>query len=98
MAEPIIDKKALEHLAALSRLEFSPAEEEKLLRDLQSILGYVSELRSVDTENVQPMSGVANSRNVFREDADRESTNRGSDTRAFPQSKDGFLKVPPVFE
>jgi hypothetical protein len=31
-------------------------------------------------------------------DGGRENTNRGAGVDAFPESKDGYLKVPPVFE
>jgi Asp-tRNA(Asn)/Glu-tRNA(Gln) amidotransferase C subunit len=44
------------------------------------------------------MTGCTDLRNIFRGDAERENTNRGAGVLAFPESKDGFLKVPSVFE
>lgn len=97
-----IDKKELEHLASLARLELDPKEEEKLLSDLGTILEHFKELQALDTTNVEPMTGGTDLKNVFREDgADNdgpESTNRGAGVEAFPKSEDGFLKIPPVFE
>lgn len=97
-----IDKKELEHLAALARIEIEPKEEEKLLTDLGAILEYFNELKAVDTANVEPMTGGTDLKNVFREDlienGGRENTNRGAGIDAFPESQDGFLKIPPVFE
>lgn len=97
-----IDKKELEHLAALARLELDPKEEEKLLTDLGAILDHVKELQALDTSNVEPMTGGTDLKNVFREDgADNggpENTDRGAGVDAFPESQDGFLKIPPVFE
>ena len=93
-----INKEELEHLAKLARLELNPAEEEKLLADLGSILEYFKELQELDTSNVAPMTGGTDLRNVLREDTERENTNRGAGVEAFPESKDGFLKIPPVFE
>ena len=93
-----IDKAALEHLAELARLELAPAEEAKLLKDLGNILGHFEELKSLDTSNVKPMAGGTLLRNAFREDAERENTNRGAGVEAFPDKKDGYLKIPPVFE
>lgn len=97
-----INKKELEHLASLARLKLDPNEEEKLLTDLGAILDHVKELQSVDTANVEPMTGGTNLKNVFREDGAEkggpENTDRGAGVDAFPESEDGFLKIPPVFE
>lgn len=93
-----INKKTLEHLAKLMRIELDEREEEKLLKDLQSILGHFKELQELDTANVVPLSGGTELKNVFREDAGRENTNRGAGVEQFPEKHDGFLKIPPVFE
>jgi aspartyl-tRNA(Asn)/glutamyl-tRNA(Gln) amidotransferase subunit C len=92
-----IDKKTLEHLAKLARIELSEHEEEKLLRDLSAILDHFEELKTVDTAQVAPMAGGTGLVNTFREDTARESTNRGKGADAFPESEDGALKIPPVF-
>lgn len=97
-----ISKKELEHLAQLSRIEIDPKEIDKLIADLDAILDHVQELQALSTSDVPPMTGGTDLTNVFRadgaEDGGRESTNRGAGTDAFPESKDGYLKVPPVFE
>lgn len=93
-----IDKKSLEHLAELARLELNPEEEEKLLSDFEKILAYFEELKSLDTSGVEPMTGGTDLKNIFREDEERENTNKGEGIDAFPESEGGFLKVPPVFE
>ena len=93
-----IGKRELEHLAKLVRIELDPKEEDKLLKDLGNILDHFKELQALDTSNVQPMTGGTELRNAFREDEARENTNQGAGTEAFPESKDGYLKIPPVFE
>jgi aspartyl-tRNA(Asn)/glutamyl-tRNA(Gln) amidotransferase subunit C len=97
-----INKKELEHLAELSRIKLDPKEEEKLLTDLGAILDYFTELQKLDTSDVPPMTGGTDLLNSFREDlvdnGGRENTNQGAGVDAFPESKDGYLKVPPVFE
>jgi aspartyl-tRNA(Asn)/glutamyl-tRNA(Gln) amidotransferase subunit C len=102
MSTASIGKKELEHLAQLSRIELDPKEEDKLLADLGAILNYFKELQALDTTNVPPMTGGTDLMNVFREDGEeaggRENTNRGAGVNAFPESKDGYNKVPPVFE
>jgi aspartyl-tRNA(Asn)/glutamyl-tRNA(Gln) amidotransferase subunit C len=97
MASPI-SKHELEHLAALARIELHPKEEEKLLKDLGAILDYFKELQELDTADVAPMTGGTDLMNIFRGDAERENTNRGAGVEAFPETKDRYLKIPPVFE
>ena len=109
----LIDKKTLEYLAELSRIELDKKHEEKLLEDLQEILGYFEELKSVDTENVEPMSGGHAERdlshakrggtikkNVLREDEliNESKTSSVQLTGQFPEKENGYLKIPPVFE
>ena len=93
-----LDKKTLEHLAKLARIELDPKEEEKLLKDLGNILDYFKELQELDTANVPPMTGGTDLKNIFREDGERENTNRRAGVDAFPEKENGFLKIPPVFE
>lgn len=93
-----INKEELEHLAKLARIELDPGEEEKLLADLGNILDHFKELQALDTSNVAPMTGGTDLTNVLRADDERENTNRGAGVDAFPESKNGYLKVPPVFE
>ncbi len=96
MSSPI-NKTVLNHLAELARIKLGQREEEKLLEDLQKILQYFEELELLDTSGIAPMNGGTQLKNMFREDTERENTNRGAGVGAFPETKDEFLKVPPVF-
>jgi aspartyl-tRNA(Asn)/glutamyl-tRNA(Gln) amidotransferase subunit C len=97
-----IGKEELAHLAKLSRIEIDPKEADKLISDLGAILDHFKELQALDTSDVPPMTGGTDLVNVLRpdtiEEGGRESTNRGAGTDAFPEPKDGYNKVPPVFE
>lgn len=96
MSSPL-NEHALKHLAELARLELQPDEEKKILLDLEKILDHFSELQSVPTEHVEPMAGGTALTNVFREDEARVSTNLGNGRKQFPETENGFLKIPPVF-
>src|SRR3989344_8340781 len=100
MSSPI-NKESLEHLAKLARIELSPREEEKLLKDLDSILGHFEELKKLDTSSVIPATGGGDLKNVFRDDPPtggaRENTNQKEGVEQFPETHEGFLKIPPVF-
>jgi aspartyl-tRNA(Asn)/glutamyl-tRNA(Gln) amidotransferase subunit C len=93
-----INKEELKHLAKLSRIELSDKEEEKLLKDLDEILDYFKEIKSLDTSKVTPMTGGTELKNITREDNEREKTNEKCGVENFPEIKDGALKVPSVFE
>ena len=93
-----MDKKTLEHVAALAKLKLNEHEEEKLIHDLGKVLDHFKELQAVDTSTVSPMTGGSDLKNAFRNDAERTNTNRGEGVDAFPKQENGFLKVPPVFE
>jgi aspartyl-tRNA(Asn)/glutamyl-tRNA(Gln) amidotransferase subunit C len=98
MSSSSIDKAALAHLAKLARIAIDPAEEETLLADLDNMLEHFKVLAELDTKDVPPMAGGTDLMNVLREDGARENTDRGDGVEAFPASKDGYLKVPSVFD
>ncbi|TSC82808.1 MAG: aspartyl-tRNA(Asn)/glutamyl-tRNA (Gln) amidotransferase subunit C [Parcubacteria group bacterium Gr01-1014_19] len=94
-----INKKSLKHLADLAHLELTEKEEEKFLKELESILGHFKELESLDTSNVTPMTGGTSAKNVLRGDLDRQSSLAAAPVvEAFPDKAGGHLKVPSVFK
>ena len=96
MAE--INKKSLEHLAELARLELSEKETEKFQKDLGNILNYFEELKLVNTDKVVPMTGGTSLKNIFREDGDAVPFDKQDKLiNEFPESEHGRLKIPPVF-
>lgn len=94
----MLTKKDLEKLADLSRMKLKESEEEKLLHDLGGILSHFEELKELDTEKVQPMNGGTFSSNVWREDETGNPLSGEKAKKEFPETEDGYLKVPPVFE
>jgi len=93
-----LNKKTLEYLAGLGRIETKEKDEEKLLKDLKEILGYFEQLKEVDTENVEPLAGGTIEKNVFREDEVKSYQKNQKLIKQFPEEGKGYLKVPPVFE
>ncbi len=87
----------LEQLAKLARIELRPGEEEKLQKDMESILNYFKKLQELPTEDVAPVAGGTAFSNVFRDDTSGNSIDGEAARMAFPETEDGFLKVPPVF-
>ena len=96
MSSPI-SPEAIYHLAQLARIELTSEEKNRLLADLQKILGHFEELQKLDLSGVEPLTGDTLQKNVFREDGERTCTNSGKGRESFPSKHNGYLKVPPVF-
>ncbi len=96
MSSPINDH-LLKHLAELARIELGSDEEKKLLHDLGKILEYFDELMALDTKDIVPMTGGTSLKSVFRDDEESSGTNLGEGKDQFPETQNGFLKIPPVF-
>lgn len=96
MSSPI-SKKTLEYLAGLARIKLDGRSGGKLLNDLERILGYFTELNEVSTEGVAPMTGAPRLLNALREDGELLDDDLGKGADAFPDNKNGFLKIPNVF-
>ena len=95
-----INKKSLEHLAGLARIELKSGEEERFLTDLKKILEHFEELQILNTENVQPLAGGTEQKNIMREDEvfkENHFVKAGKITSQFPEEEKGYLKIPPVF-
>lgn len=88
----------IEQIAELARLSLKPAEKGKLQKDLESILAYVDELKTVPTDHVEPTSHVLNLENVFREDEVKPSDIREDILKHAPRREGNFFKVPKVIE
>lgn len=99
-----ITQKDVEYVAALAHLQLSPAERERMEKDLNSILDYIDMLSEVDTSNVDPMaqvqsvSGNGSVTPPLRADELRPSLPREVALRNAPQSDGTFFRVPKVIE
>ncbi len=92
-----IKREDIKHLAELSEFSLSDKEIDALQGDLQGIIGYISQLDELNTENVEPTYQVFEMENVWREDeilpqeADREAL-----LALTKETKDNQIKVPKV--
>ena len=63
-----IDRKLLEHLAEVSRLELTEEELERFTDQLRVILDAFREIDSVETDGVEPSFHPSELKNVWRDD------------------------------
>jgi len=94
-----ISTKQVEHIAGLARIRLTEKEKEKFAAELDSILSYVDKLGQVNTESVEPTAQVTGLENIFREDKPTAGEpKREKLIDQFPEHKDDYLKVKPVFQ
>lgn len=88
--------KDIEKLAKLARIEITENEKQAFAKDLESILGYVDQIREVVVP--EAVAEVGETYNVLRKD---EQTNQGGQytdkiLANAPDTENGFLKVKKV--
>jgi aspartyl-tRNA(Asn)/glutamyl-tRNA(Gln) amidotransferase subunit C len=98
MTEAKITLAEVEQVARLARLELSPAEKERMRRELDGILSYIDKLRRVDTEGVEPTSHAIPMVNVMRDDEPRPSFPREDMLANAPDASGELFRVPRIIE
>lgn len=93
-----IDRKTVEHVAKLARLQLSPQELDRYGQQLGAILDYIAKLEKLDVSGVEPLAHAAESANVFRPDAPRPSLDRTEALKNAPERTGDFFIVPKVVE
>ena len=90
-------REDLDNLSALARITVQEDEKDKMLADMQAILGYVSEIIEVSGD-VERVKGTHY--NIVRDDVvTRESgSNTDSVLREAPATEDGYVKVAQVLK
>ncbi|GMQ95475.1 MAG: hypothetical protein BMS9Abin13_590 [Patescibacteria group bacterium] len=90
----MIERKDVEKLAKLTRIEISEKEKDALLKDLESVLGYVSEVGNV-TSSVPEDHAPERLRNVMREDGEPHASGMYTEEilNEVPSKEDGYIKV-----
>ena len=96
----------VQRVAELANLELTAEEEPRMQRDLYAILGYVTQMRELDTSGVPPMAQVSDvlggtvlkEGELLRADTVQPSIDRTQVMAAAPETDGRFFKVPKVIE
>ncbi len=94
----MVTKTEVEKVATLAKLEFSDAELEALTGELNSVLGYIDQLKELDVSNVAPLENMneAVERSTLRKDEARDSLDVKQALKNAPKSADNYFLVPKV--
>jgi aspartyl-tRNA(Asn)/glutamyl-tRNA(Gln) amidotransferase subunit C len=93
-----IDNQTVRKVSKLAKIKINEKEETKFIEELNNILGWVDELKKVDTEKIEPMLSVFNESMVMRKDEVSSEISDELVLKNAPESKSGFFVVPKVVE
>jgi len=93
-----VTPEQVRHIANLARIAMSEEELERLVPELNNILGWVEQLGEVDTEGVEPLATVIEQKLRLRDDVVAEGDCRDEILANAPDAEHGFFAVPKVIE
>jgi aspartyl-tRNA(Asn)/glutamyl-tRNA(Gln) amidotransferase subunit C len=93
-----VSPEQVRHIAKLARIAMSDEELDRLLPELNNILGWVEQLGEVDTDGVEPLTAVIDQKLRLRDDVVTEGNIRDEVLANAPEAQHGFFAVPKVIE
>ena len=83
----------IHHIAKLANISLKKDEKDKLKKQLEDTLNYISNLSKVNTEKTSPTGHVTGFLNVVREDSVSPSLSQEEALKNTKEVKNGFFKV-----
>ena len=93
-----IDLKTIKHISKLSRISVDEKRAEKLAGDLNSIFDFIEKLNELKTDNVEPLTSVAETSLKLRGDEVKTKNIREQILKNSPDENKDFFVVPKVVE
>jgi aspartyl-tRNA(Asn)/glutamyl-tRNA(Gln) amidotransferase subunit C len=93
-----VDLKTVKRVAHLARIALSEDEAERMMGELNGILGFVEQLSEVDVSGVEPMTSVTPMAMKKREDVVTDGNKADDIVANAPETDRNFFLVPKVVE
>ena len=93
-----INLKTIKHISKLSRISVDEQKAKKLVGDLNSIFEFIEKLNELKTDNVQPLTSVAETTLKLRTDEVKSKDIREQIIKNSPQDNEDYFVVPKVIE
>ena len=93
-----IDLKTIKHISKLSRISVDEKKAEKLAVDLNSIFDFIEKLNELKTDNVEPLTSVAETTLKLRSDEVKSKNLREQVIKNSPKENEDYFVVPKVIE
>ena len=93
-----IDLKTIKHISKLSRIYVDKKRAEKLADDLNSIFEFIEKLNELKTDDVKPLTSIAETTLKFRSDEIKSKNIREQIIKNSPEDNEDYFVVPKVIE
>ena len=93
-----IDLKTIKHISKLSRISVDDKKADKLAGDLNSIFDFIEKLNELNTDEVEPLTSVAETTLKLRSDEVKSKDIRDQILKNSPDENEDFFVVPKVVE
>jgi len=93
-----VNADQVRHVARLARLALGDDEIDRMVPELNNILGWVEQLAEVDTDGVEPLTAVIENHLRLRDDVVNDGNVRDDVLKYAPDAQHGFFAVPKVIE
>ncbi len=93
-----IDLKTIKHISKLSRISVDEKRAEKLADDLNSIFEFIEKLNELKTDDVKPLTSIAETTLKFRSDEIKSKNIREQIIKNSPENNEDYFVVPKVIE
>ena len=93
-----VNTEQVRHIAKLARIAMRDDELERLVPELNNILGWIEQLAEVDTDGIEPLTAVIDQHLRLRDDAVTDGNIRDEVLANAPDAQHGFFAVPKVIE
>jgi aspartyl-tRNA(Asn)/glutamyl-tRNA(Gln) amidotransferase subunit C len=92
----MIDKKTIEHIAKLARLEITDEEAHEYSQQLGKAMAHFEQISKVDTTGIEPLITPTEIEDFWREDIAKQEFTPEEMTSNAPSKAGNLFKVPPV--
>ena len=93
-----IDLKTIKHISKLSRISVDDEKAKKLAGDMNTIFDFIEKLNELNTDNIEPLTSVAETTLKLRVDEVKSGNIREQVLKNSPDKNEDFFVVPRVVE
>jgi len=93
-----IDLKTIKHISKLSRISVDDEKAKKLAGDMNTIFDFIEKLNELNTDNIEPLTSVAETTLKLRVDEVKSGNMREQVLKNSPDENEDFFVVPRVIE
>ena len=93
-----VDKKLVDKVAELAKLEFNELAKEKMASDMHKMLAFVDKLEELNTDSIEPLVYMSDEINILRTDEVHPHQEKSEALKNAPQKDSDYFKVPKVLK